>query len=410
MLACSSRALAITGAVLGCVCTQARAQTSVFATGSAKLTYTDNLFNRSSRVAPGGVGRQETWFVTLSPGVGLTHEAPRASYDLTYSHSFIHYLTAIRAQAHGDTALARARYQLSPVDLLAVQATAVRTSTVLMLREEESDSGQAQPDTTAEFLSGSAQQSLTHRYSPNWVGRESVSFRTSKPIRAELKQPWRFYAAGRIGAEHEQEYDAWALEWTTTYYHSLPVEREGQDIPRAVYVQGGPLATWRHELSEEWQSEVHAGLALGSWSGRPGPVRLVPAFGAALLWEQDNDGFRLGYTGVVTPNLYTNQLYFSDTGTLAGRWGFLPDQHLFFFSSHAFSRNRTLTAPGESRFPAFYTWTSSAGVRWSPEGILGAELRYDHREQFGSNEAMGISAFYRNQVSLDAQIHWPEPN
>lgn len=406
MLARRIQALALTAAIVAGLRSEAHAQTTVYGQGAAGITYTDNLFNAASRPVPERPGRQDAWYVTLVPGLGLTHQAQRSRYLLAYSHSFIHYLTAIDAQAHGDTGLVQGTYELTPVDSLTVGITASRTSTAFLLAESSS-LGQPEPDTTATFLAGTVRQSLQHQYSPNWAGYESTSFGVMRTVGAVGPEPLRFALSWALGATYSLERDAWSLEWMTTYFHSLAAEENGVRVPRARYVQSGPVASWRRDLSAEWASELRAGFAVGRSLDEGGPLGLVPSFGGALQWRRDPYGATLAYSAQATANLYTNRVYYSDTVSLTGTWGVIPEHNIALTSSHAISANRPLVTPGVDTEPTVFAWISNAGLTWAPERLPWASLTYQHTEQFGARDSATVASFYRNQVTLTAGWRFP---
>jgi hypothetical protein len=399
-------ATAFAGALLFALGREAHAQTTLFGTGSAGLTYTDNLYNASSRPQPGVHGRRDAWFVVLTPGVGFTHEAERSSYLLAYSHSAVFYLNGIDTRAKSDTGEAQGTYRLSPVDTLSTSASVARTSTTLLLNSPSSF-GLAQ-ETSDAFFNGTAQETLIHEYTANLSGRETISFGVNKPTGGNVPNPWRFTLAGSVGALYQLERDAWTLDWNTTYFHSRSARRGGVTTPRNRYVLTGPAASWRRDLDEEWASVINAGLGVSHWPDAREHLGFVPSWGVALQWQRDVYTAMASYTGGVTPNLFTNQLYFSQVVSLTAAWQLFPEQHIQAFSSHAVTANRTQGTSGAASLPTFYTWTSSAGMRWSPEHLPEVVLSFDHAEQLRTHNAAGLNDYYRNQVSLSIQGRFPE--
>ncbi|MBN1611278.1 MAG: hypothetical protein JW940_31890 [Polyangiaceae bacterium] len=398
---------AVAAAVACTVSRIARAQTTVYGTGSASISYTDNLYNAPSHPEPGGLERRDAWYLTLQPGLGLAHEAPESSYLLTYSHSFMYYLKGAERLAHGDSAMARGNFELTPVDSLTLSATGARTSTAFMLAEQTSF-GQPQPRSSADFLSAGMQQGVRHEFSAEWTGQQTASFNAMTTRGSDLPEPVRFYSTGGLGATYQLERDAWSLDWSVTYFHSRSAERSGLRIPRSRHVQSSLLGAWRHDLSAEWASELHAGVGVGRSFDGEGALRPAPLFGGSLQWHRDVYSATLSYNAQMTPDLYTNRVYYSDGVSLAGSWALLPEQGVTLSSTNGVSANQPLVSPGVRDEPTLYSWASSSSATWSPGGVVQIALTFQHTEQFGTGARDEARRVYRNQVVLSVSGRYPE--
>lgn len=404
--------VAIGAALLGRA-SPVRAQMRLSATGSASLAYTDNLFNASARPLPGRPGREEAWYIIVAPGVTVEYDTERGAYSLSYSHSFLHFLTTIDAQTHGDTAALRARYELTPRDNLTMAVSGTRTSSAFS-RADGSPAGQLdvgaavpgqlQPDTGTSFLTGRVMQGFEHEYSPNWLGRQSMAWGVTKPVGSALPQPLRMTAAFSLGAQYSLERDVWGLDVRTSYYHGFSTGNGENRVPRLRYLQSGPVGTWTHELSPEWRSMLQAGFAVGTALEGDTPVRLSPNLGASLEYGREYYSATLTYAAQASPNLYTNRVYYSDSVALSGAWVVLPDQGVSLYTSHAASANRPLVSPGVASRSTLFMWTSGGGIAWAYREWPRVTLSYDHTEQFGARRTdLELANYYRNQVTLTVQ-------
>lgn len=394
---------------------QAQSETTAFGMGTAAITYTDNLYNAPFNAAPDLPQRESAWYVVLAPGAGISHDRWRSGYVLTYGHSFIQYLTTSQADAHADHLAGAADYELSPLDTLSFTLAGTRSSTAIMLADPAA-MGRPQPYSSATFYTATSSQELVHAFSPEWSGIERVSFGVSKAAGSDLPEPWRYTASCMLGADYGLPRDVWSFNWQGTYFHSRAAERDGARLPRTRYFQTGPSVAWRHDINEEWASQVNAGIGVAYQPEEDPRFSLAPpSFGAALSWEYDVYAATLTYSATTDPDLVTNRVYYRDAASLSASWLILPRQRVSLTTTNAVSANRALVSPalvpGADEGTVF-AWTSTAVLSWSPEGLPQFALAYLHSAQLvrGGSEAAALPGFERNQVTLSVGWHYPEVN
>lgn len=397
---------------------QAQTETRAFGLGSAAITYTDNLYNAANGAPPDSPQKESAWYLTLAPGAGLTHERRRSAYELTYLHPFFWYLTTVDAEAHGDQLAVTSEHALTPVDSLSFGLAGARSSTATMLTEPTAMGGPL-PDPSATVYTGTASQGYSHEFSPNWRGTESATFGVARDAGTDLPEPWRFTLSGSLGAAYTLARDAWSLDWTSSYFHSRSAARNGERVPRARYLHSGPMATWRHDLSEEWSSLLTVGTGLSYYPDEEPETRLTPpTIGATLNWEHGWYTASLLYSASVEYDLLTNAVYYRDEAGVSGAWEMLPRQQVVFTTSHSVSANRPLVAPAAAASAdndaTIYAWMSIAALTWSPERLPFFSLIYVHAAEFAADGLGPYPGsrtdweFQRNQVTFSMGWQYPQ--
>ena len=139
-----------------------------------------------------------------------------------------------------------------------------------------------------------------------------------KPEGGSGPRPWRLTAAAAVGAAYELEHDRWTFDYTATYFHSRASGTGDARVPRQRYFRSGPAAGWRHDLDEDWSSELHVGLGVGYDLDQERRFRPEPEWGAALNWLHFPYSASINCSGETTPNLRANRLYYSDGVGLNG--------------------------------------------------------------------------------------------
>jgi hypothetical protein len=390
---------------LGSPC--AHAQTGYFATWSAELAYTDNLYDASSHHVVGRPDRLATAYATLSPGLGLYHDSARARYLLGYSHGFTFYLGQAIPVGQSDTGSLRGLFLLSPLDELTLELDVARAPGALLYTDPKL-AGRPLSSAHSTVVIGTLLQSLSHEYSANWTGRQSSLFRILDRFGASPPEPLRFEVGGSLGAEYRLERNAWGLDATASYYHALAVKAGGTRVPPVSYLLAGPLARWRRDLSAEWSSILEAGVQMGYRLGGHRSPRLFPTGGAEILWRDESAMVSLAYSARVTPDVLTNRVYYAQSLSAAGRLALIPKRAVSGSCSGGVSQYRTVDGTAVPSGSTVYTWWSTVGVDWAPASWALVALSYLHMQQFGgSTGATSIPGFYRNLVMLSVHGRFP---
>ncbi len=386
----------------------AQSQTGLDATGAVALTYTDNLYNAAADPEPGRPDRASAWYLTYTPGLQLSHQRQRATYQLAYAHSITQYLTTIDADAHGDMGSAGASYTLSPQDRLSLGLSGSRITNAFTL-SDATTLGQLQTDSRSTIVTGAVTQSYTHEYSERWAGQQTAGIALSKATRGIGTHPLSMTLNGAIGPDYRLERDTWSFRANVLYYHLFSARRGELYTPRQRRIQAGPQVTWMHRFSEEWTSTLNAGVEFAHWMGASQFVEPEPRWGARLEWQRDPFRAGISYSGGATSNLYTQGLVYQDMVALDAGWVVLETRpRLELSTTEALARNDPASAPGMPAQPTLYVASSSTTLRLMPWEFLGFSLDYRHTRQFGANSnTQGFADYYRNDVILSVTGQWP---
>jgi hypothetical protein len=384
----------------------AYAQTGVFGKGMAGVTYTDNLYFASA-------DRTAVWYLTLAPGLGLYHNALRSRYLLEYTHGFTFFFGHSIPVGQADIGSLRGIFLLSPRDELTLGLEARRDPTTLLYAAYPSLSGQPAANTSRWLLTSSVAQSYTHEYSLNWTGRQTSRFTLLYPIGGAGPQPLRFAADVIFGARYRLERDAWEFDMLTDYYETLAAGTGAARQPATRYFALGPRVRWRRDLSLEWSSSVHGGAQV-YWFQSGRSLSASPLAGASLNWHRETASATLTYDALVSPNLFTNRVYFSNVLGVQAQVALIPEYHVTGLSSSIITMNNDVAVGGSFYATTFYLWASSAGINWAPDPWPTVSLAYQHVQQFGggtgTTATTTVPEFYVNQVMLTVAGRFPPTN
>lgn len=392
----------------------AQSATTAAGTGSATVTYTDNLYNAPANPAPDGPTKQSSLYLALTPGVALSHERARSGYALTYAHSFFRYLTAAEADSHGDELAAAADYRLTPVDDISFRVLGSRSSTATLLMDPTAQ-GRPQPDTAATFYTGSATQSWSHAFSAEWAATQAASFGIATVTDSQLPEPWRQTTSGSVGAIYSLPSDTYTFEWTGSYFRSSAAERGDLRVPKVRYFETGPEVGWAHVIDEQWATKLGGGIG-SRYSPSEDPRLSIapPTFSAGLEWQLAPYAAALSYSASTDVNLFTNRVYYTDAASLSASWSILPRQAVDVSTKHTVSANRPLISPeavgASSEEATTYAWTSTAGLTWAPPGLPRFSLTYAHAAQVTTGDSnLGTTSpdFHRNQIAFSVGWEYP---
>jgi hypothetical protein len=386
----------------------ARAQTTLHVTGSTTLAYTDNLLAAPSHPPSGEPGPLRIWYWTVSPGLELYHDSELSRYLLSYAHGFTFYLGHARATANSDTALARGIFSLSPFDEMTLAVGATRTQTALTaLQADAAHLGQLPSNGQSTLLLLDATENLTHEFSPSWLGHQSLSFTVAEPT-APAPGPMRYSVTEVVGADYARSRDAIGFEMEATGYHSFALHRGGEDIAQQRYLATGPTLRWRHDLSDQWASELHGGATGVYWMDGNRPLAAYPVWGGSLQWHRQETTVAASYARTVAPNLLTNQVYVSDVLGLDGRILLWPSAHVAFVTSHRYSTNQLVGGQGTNGHVRVQGWLLETGIGWFSAAGPTITLTYRRFQQFGAPvNAPGLPDYTRNLVLLSLEGRFP---
>jgi hypothetical protein len=401
--------MVLIGSMVASTAFSAHGQTGVFGTGMAGATYTDNLYFAGENPFPGTHGRMSVWYVTLAPGLGLYHNGRTSRYLLEYRHGFTFFFGHPVPTGQADIGSFQGIFLLSPRDELAVALEVRRDPTTLLYAAYPSLSGQPAASTSRYLVTSSVAQSYVHEYSLNWSGRQTSRFALVKPI-GGLPQPLRFNADVSFGARYRLERDAWDFDMLTDYYETLAAGTGATRQPESRYFAFGPRARWRRDLSAEWNSGVYGGAQI-YWFQTGHSASGSPITGASLNWHRETASATLTYDALLSPNLFTNRVYFTNSLGAQLQVGLIPDYHVTGLSSSIITMNYDVATGGSLSSTVFYLWASSAGINWAPDPWPTFSLAFQHVQQFGrgtgTTSTTTIPDFYVNQVMLTVHGRFP---
>lgn len=385
--------------MLALVCSAARAQTSVHATGEASAAYTDNAFAAAEDAPEPEV---ETFFFMLTPGALLLHEGPAARYRVAYQRHYTFFLEAPDRDDASDTALAEARYSLSPIQTLTLGLYLTHSSFAgLFLDTVRPGAREARVGYEVERLRADFLQSYAHQLSPSWTFLQSSVFGVLLPIDGQEFEPLRYRLGGELGAEYVAQQDAYAALAGVTYFRTEALSSE-LTTPEEDAVLLSARGRWRRNLSLRWSSEVSAGLGLALAHD---DHALDGLGGAALYFAEQAWNAKLHYTHSQTSSLETfDVLVIDQVGLeLGGSPSARRLVQLSCLSSLAHHRELLTDAAAES----VNVWLSEAQVQWLPNWFSLA-LRYQYLRQFDSSGGERLPNLSRHLVMLTAAAMFPE--
>lgn len=406
MTSCRYQVVALGSALVIALSPGVQAQTRFYGEGTVQLGYTDNLFNSSDTPLPGQYGRIASWFVTLAPGAGMYHDSNRARYQFAYTHGFTFYPGFSSQRADSDRGLLQGIFLLSQLDELTLELTASRVTSV-GLAGDPTFLGQPQLTGNMTVWTGVLRQTLRHDYSERWRGHQSAAFSILQPEQDLLPDSVRFWVTGGLGAEYRLERDAWDFDLEATYYQVLPTQFQGGYLPAQRYLMVGPTVAWRRDLSAEWASMLRGGVQTAFWLSETIPPGYYPLWNATLQWHRENATVVWSYAGQLAPNLFSSQVYFTQSADMNGRISLLPRSDVALSATLRGSSNRIVGQQSGSGLTV-YAWGTDVGIGWFPDNLPQVSLSYVHMEQLdASGTAAVFPGFYRNQVMLTARMRYP---
>jgi hypothetical protein len=390
--------LTLAGAMLlPAVPSNARAQTTVHATGMVGLTYTDNLLHAPSEPRPGDAPRISTFYLTLAPGLALYHNRERSRYLLTYSHPFFFYLNHSQLNNSGDIVHGEGWWALSLEDDLTLGVDATWMTSAAALNTAPAGGTTVQGDGRMRMFMLAVNEGWSHRFSDHWRGRQFSGFSRAETLSGPVPQPTLFAAVAGLGLDYVFERNALGfvsaatLSWTSD---APQVQMSRQQLIVDSF------ARYRRDLSASW-----------SWEARLGVVTAfdleshhytAPRWGTSLFWQQDNLNGTLSYDRTVMRSLVTGFVARADTARISFGMPLGDGTQLVAVAGTGASLNRTLTSEQALGSTRTFVWTSDAAIRWTPlEELLNVSLTYLHTEQRNQGEySTAVPSFAVNTVAL----------
>lgn len=378
----------------------ATAQTTVHASGSATLSYTDNMLSTAN-------DRISIWFLTLTPGIELYSDTARARYFLGYTRPYTLYFGRPEANTDADVGVARGIFTLSPRDELLLGVSAARITNTLAALQDQPP-GAAEADGRSTLLRLGANETLTHQYTQNWTGRQLFAVGAVVPIDTEGAQPNRYTFDFGLGADYSPDQNSYGLDLNGTYFTSESVrDGDGNVVEGQRMVIGSAIGRYRRDLSVTFSSELRGGVAVVN--NLEGRTAYQPSWGASLFYNPEYGEAALNYDHTVNVDLITNQVFLSDALSITGGLPIIPAWQVLLLTQHGLSFNRIISSDADVGRQSSKTWSSSVGVGWFPDNDLPQwQVRYTHFEQFDTpRNSAQFPSFVRNLVSFSVSGRFP---
>lgn len=413
--------LAPVGALALLIGAEALAQTTVHATGSAGISYTDNLLGAPSEARPGAAPRISTFYLTLTPGLALYHNRERSRFLLTYDHPFLFYLGNSRNNTSGDVVAGQGVWLMSMHDELMIGISASRMTRAAMLGTASTGQVAAVGDSRTRMFTLGIDEQWSHAFTERWHGRQFNSFYRAEALSGPAALPTRSSVSAGAALDYSFERNAVGLQSAATYHWMgyVPIDQ----TPPSTFADSDtpvrPISASRRQLIVDSFAQYRRDLSVSwSWQARLGVVTsfnlesqsyTAPRWGSSLLWQREALHGTLSYDHLVTTNVLTGLGYQTDVARLTFSWPLLESAHLNAVVGTGVSRNRSLMAEQQLSPVRTLVLTADAAINYAPdEELPQVSLTYMHfeqRAQGGSSPL--VPSFARNTISLFVSGHFP---
>jgi hypothetical protein len=387
----------------------ALAQTSLHASGSAAVGYSDNILNAPTEPEEGDPERLADGFLLVSPGLMLVHETQRMRLTLEYQRPVQLYFTEEGNETSGDIGNLAAAIEASDVDTVVLGLTGART-TSYQVAGAVGGGGVAGASVSTEaidYFQLGATELWAHQLSDDWHLGQSATFASVIPLEEESEDN-----RGSAGVSGSVTYrfgdNAVGLE-VGVEGSLLPVS---DDLVAAGESDRLPIFTraalrYRRDFDENWSGDAAGGVVVAV-----DPLTeehyVGPIWSGGVHWTQDTWLLSLTYARDVSPNLVTQQITLADAFSLNGGVPIVESLNIAALASTGVSINQDLSLDPEVQ-GAFYVWTADVGIGWLPPDLPQVAVRYVHLQQFGIEERGGpVQNLYTNQVI--ASVGWLIPS
>lgn len=408
-------ALALLGAIgFG---TPARAQYvsgrfSMTAAGTYNQSLTDGQFpNAQSYAGPS---------LSFSPSAVLLVDTPLTTNTLTYAFTLNLPFTKDLQLTTGPLGYSNrftymGRYEFS--ELTNMSFTATINHSPLRALAVATDASETQldavPGGASYMLSASVQQSISHQLSPSLSLMQSNGLTFTAPNDPLAGVQARTFAiANSVNLNQSLDTDTFGLALSVmTNYFTVSESPIGPPLPARTQLAGSLAATWSRPLTQTLTMTAQLGVtqvispATETTAGvQPFSTAVQPTGNVTLNYNLDLAVLTLNYAHQAAPNLITNTVNFTDTGTLRFN---MPIGATGLTASG--SGGFTHMTPIGSGSSSTDTFLADASLMWHPEAV--PTLSFTLREQFQRQSAGDASnAFTRFATSLSMTWSYPNAN
>jgi len=401
--------------VVRCVCSvallfsaTASTKPKLQAIGEASLGYTDNV--RTTPDAPGlaTTPRSTAAFLTLSPNLVLSLEAPRATQRLRYRYEYDLFFAQSNTSISTNQLDYQAFFELSQRVTLTVGSSASETNRYAAVALSAPGSGvvSALPAGAGAYLQAAANEALSIDAGVGWRAWQGGGVVVAAPILG-TQAPQTTDVSARTGLEKSFFRDAAGLEARSEYTVVQDgVRGDGTPLGVQELLVVGAVALWRHDWGRYLTSNAEGG-ALRIQRVNVGRGFWAPTASATLAYATEHGDAQLSYAHDVRSNALLGQALLVDEVRLRGALPLTSHDELLLAASAGYQRGSLID---ENAVLAARVDVAMVDVAlgWQATRALQLALRYQHIEQMSDARTPPLPlSFAQNNVLFGATLRLP---
>lgn len=388
--------------------TSATAQTAFDWQGSASATIgvTTNVANTPvpAEDAPAGTpAPQWDGYGALTPGLALSVETARTIQTLSYVFDYRYYFVQHEANAYANNLAYQINIAASDTTNLSFGLTGSQAEASLFnVGGTAAGATLLTPGQNNVFSLGFNQAVTTDLTANDHFGQGLVVIASNNAI-PEADDTQTYVGSATLQLNHDFERDVLGGQLGTDVSVYSEQRALDQITPSHTDIIHRGLATWRHDFSPEWFSNLGGGLMVAYRVDDEFGLAVQPIGNAGLNYASDFGSAGLTLTHAAQPNLLTQQTNLQDTVALNGG---IPVGKGFDLSAVATGlAARELILSGGGFGPVTYSLIGEAAVGYLlPTVPLRFELRYYIVRQFGFSEDADGNALIPDVRRQNAQF------
>ena len=339
-----------------------------------------------------------TSFVNVSPGLVYAYQARSSLHLITYNFLGTMFFGPGGANSYSNSLAYQGSFVLGPRTNGTTFAGVTQGQTQNLAAgglqapvDPGGGVGGAAQAVGITFVNGNVGQTVAHEFGNNWTGSESLTFGYFKSFASDgANQPGDTFAInGNVGAEKVWQRTGLGLRFLTAFFSTGAVTNaDDMEVqPGGDQLSFGPLATFRRDLTEEWNTTLGLGIqgAMRTDAFDESGILIQPVGSAALTWSRLDYTATLGYNRTFQANLQLGQLLLSDQVSLSGGVPLGLRGRLNLFTTASYQRARPVNAniPGVqgNLAPGFDVIRVAGGPTWQVAENFNAALLYNYNRQ-----------------------------
>lgn len=347
-------------------------------------------------------GSNHDWWAGVVPELSYLFLEPRWTLRATYAFTAAVH-TRNPTEIANRLSLA-STFELSRRTSLLLSADANQTSlsNYLVTRPITDTATVLLPPSNSRFLTLTASQGILWEATPNVLFGQGVDATYVTSIDPQMTMN-NVFAGALLSLERTWKRDAVGGEVRAAY--------AGIDTPPSPsgrFMTFSAAPRWRHDWSEDWSTTVAAGASLVLSMDSGTDPFVTPSGRASILYTpEEESSVELSYTGGVTPNVLTGQLFRSHLVTARGLTTLSARYRVTLGASVGFLNGRILDLRDEALGPEFNGLLSDADLSW---------VATDWMQVFGrallqaQDNGPDIPAFVREAVIVGVQFSTRSPD